>query len=145
MPPSQPDKSPRTVSNGSSSANGSITEDPCSDPKFIKSEVVSRTDPEDQEDKAVSPLQRCSPKPSIRVSPIPSTPSVIPKSEPGILKTLSIKNFLKGDSNFGCFSGLRCHSCDIGFSHLSNLVAHKKFYCRGLLAMASGAERNAQQ
>ena len=28
---------------------------------------------------------------------------------------------------------LKCNSCDIGFSHLSNFVAHKKYYCRGLL------------
>ena len=27
---------------------------------------------------------------------------------------------------------LKCNSCDIGFSHLSNFVAHKKYYCRGL-------------
>ena len=25
----------------------------------------------------------------------------------------------------------RCDPCDIGFSHLSNFVAHKKYYCRG--------------
>jgi hypothetical protein len=36
-------------------------------------------------------------------------------------------------------SSLRCKSCDIGFSHLSNLMAHKKFYCRGLQSV--GAER----
>lgn len=27
---------------------------------------------------------------------------------------------------------LKCNACDIGFSHLSNFVAHKKYYCRGL-------------
>jgi hypothetical protein len=27
---------------------------------------------------------------------------------------------------------LKCNSCEIGFSHLSNFVAHKKYYCRGL-------------
>ena len=27
---------------------------------------------------------------------------------------------------------LKCNSCDIGFSHLSNYVAHKKYYCRGM-------------
>ena len=25
----------------------------------------------------------------------------------------------------------RCDPCDIGFAHLSNFVAHKKYYCRG--------------
>ena len=25
----------------------------------------------------------------------------------------------------------RCDPCDIGFAHLSNYVAHKKYYCRG--------------
>ena len=29
---------------------------------------------------------------------------------------------------------LKCNSCDIGFSHLSNFVAHKKYYCRGMQA-----------
>ncbi|XP_059082659.1 zinc finger protein ZFPM1-like isoform X2 [Tigriopus californicus] len=28
-------------------------------------------------------------------------------------------------------SSLRCEPCDIGFSHLSNYMAHKKYYCRG--------------
>ena len=27
---------------------------------------------------------------------------------------------------------MKCHSCDIGFSQLSNFLAHKKYYCRGL-------------
>ena len=26
---------------------------------------------------------------------------------------------------------LKCNSCEIGFTHLSNFVAHKKYYCRG--------------
>ena len=26
---------------------------------------------------------------------------------------------------------IRCEPCDIGFSQLSNYVAHKKYYCRG--------------
>ena len=39
-------------------------------------------------------------------------------------------------------SGLRCQSCDIGFSHLSNLLAHKKFYCRGMQA-SKNADQNA--
>jgi hypothetical protein len=30
-------------------------------------------------------------------------------------------------------AALKCNGCDIGFSHLSNFMAHKKFYCRGLL------------
>ena len=35
---------------------------------------------------------------------------------------------------------LKCNSCDIGFSHLSNFVAHKKYYCRGLqLGMKSSS------
>ena len=25
----------------------------------------------------------------------------------------------------------RCEPCDIGFAHLSNFLAHKKYYCRG--------------
>ena len=29
---------------------------------------------------------------------------------------------------------LKCNSCDIGFSHLSNFVAQKKYYCRGMQA-----------
>lgn len=27
---------------------------------------------------------------------------------------------------------IRCDPCDIGFSHLSNFLAHKKYYCRGI-------------
>ena len=29
---------------------------------------------------------------------------------------------------------MRCTSCDIGFSQMSNYLAHKKYYCRGLLS-----------
>ena len=28
---------------------------------------------------------------------------------------------------------LKCNSCEIGFTHLSNFVAHKKYYCRGVV------------
>ncbi len=34
---------------------------------------------------------------------------------------------------------LRCVPCDIGFSQLSNFVAHKKYYCRGAPASAASA------
>ena len=27
---------------------------------------------------------------------------------------------------------MKCNACDIGFSQLSNFLAHKKYYCRGL-------------
>ena len=38
----------------------------------------------------------------------------------------------QGTNNSG--GQLKCNSCDIGFSHLSNFVAHKKYYCRGMQA-----------
>lgn len=31
-------------------------------------------------------------------------------------------------------NNMRCTACDIGFSQMSNFLAHKKYYCRGLLA-----------
>ena len=31
-------------------------------------------------------------------------------------------------------SNMRCTACDIGFSQMSNFLAHKKYYCRGLLS-----------
>ncbi len=34
-------------------------------------------------------------------------------------------------------SSLRCEACDIGFSHLSNFLAHKKYYCQGANAAAA--------
>jgi hypothetical protein len=38
---------------------------------------------------------------------------------------------------------LRCDSCDIGFTHLSNFMAHKKYYCRGLVASHGGTSNEA--
>ena len=34
----------------------------------------------------------------------------------------------------GSGDAMRCTSCDIGFSQISNYLAHKKYYCRGLLS-----------
>eukprot|EP00096_Caligus_rogercresseyi_P009902 TRINITY_DN3466_c0_g4_i1.p1 TRINITY_DN3466_c0_g4~~TRINITY_DN3466_c0_g4_i1.p1 ORF type:complete len:654 (+),score=242.95 TRINITY_DN3466_c0_g4_i1:111-2072(+) len=34
-------------------------------------------------------------------------------------------------------SSMRCESCDIGFSQLSNFIAHKKYYCRGIRSTSS--------
>ena len=31
-------------------------------------------------------------------------------------------------------NNMRCTACDIGFSQMSNFLAHKKYYCRGLLS-----------
>ncbi len=36
-------------------------------------------------------------------------------------------------------SSIRCEPCDIGFAHLSNFVAHKKYYCRGQKDKNQGA------
>ena len=46
---------------------------------------------------------------------------------------------INDSSNNACGSGevqndMRCTSCDIGFSQMSNYLAHKKYYCRGLLS-----------
>ena len=46
---------------------------------------------------------------------------------------------INDSSNNVCGSGevrndMRCTSCDIGFSQMSNYLAHKKYYCRGLLS-----------
>lgn len=37
---------------------------------------------------------------------------------------------------------LKCQNCDIGFSHLSNFVAHKKYYCRGQQQKSSETNEN---
>ncbi len=73
--PSPSDKSPRTVSNGSSSTNGSTSEDHSQDPKYIKTEVsASRTDSDEAEDKTGDTM----PKPSA-----PLALNVLPKVEQG--------------------------------------------------------------
>lgn len=78
--PSPSDKSPRTVSNGSSSTNGSTSEDHGQDPKYIKTEVaVNRTDSDETEDKSGD----ASPKPSAPLTSPTSASNVLPKVEQG--------------------------------------------------------------
>ena len=60
----------------------------------------------------------------------PKTPKSAPHSPP-----VSINNAESDDSGAPPpppTGQLKCNSCEIGFSHLSNFVAHKKYYCRGL-------------
>ncbi len=58
--------------------------------------------------------------------PLPVAAAEI-KSAPASPKTSSTSN-----EDLNSSGQLKCTSCDIGFSHLSNFVAHKKYYCRGL-------------
>ena len=40
---------------------------------------------------------------------------------------------------------LKCNSCDIGFSHLSNFVAHKKYYCRDIKAAITSTSPKSER
>ena len=60
----------------------------------------------------------------------PKTPKSAPHSPPQ-----ATTNIAESDNNGAAppsTGQLKCNSCEIGFSHLSNFVAHKKYYCRGL-------------
>ena len=116
-------QTPRSASNGSASTNGSHHDDVIGtppEPKRIKLERPGASPEQDVSDNEDSGSHgalegprrtqaRCSTSPPC--PPLALRPNLSPK-----LPDLD----------------LRCHSCDIGFSHLSNLTAHKKFYCRGM-------------
>ena len=116
-------KSPRTASNGSSSTNGSGHEDSGPpEPKRIKIEpAIVSPSREDSDDAAKTPAEVSS-----RSVTSPSCPPLV--------------MILHPSPKISEAAILRCESCNIGFSHLSNLMAHKKFYCRGVQPV--GAERS---
>ena len=123
-------KSPRSASNGSTSTNGSAHEDGAPEPKRIKKERRISSPRQDTSDEAED--ERSS-KNVAEVSASPRSPLVlIPSVSPsGQLVSQKLE------------AGLRCQACDIGFSHVSNLMAHKKFYCRGIQPLGGSLERHS--
>jgi hypothetical protein len=123
-------KSPRSASNGSASTNGSAHEDGAPEPKRIKIEQSISSPRQDTSDEAEE--ERAS-KNGVEVKASPQSPLVLnPNGSPsGLLVSPKLK------------SELRCQACDIGFSHVSNLMAHKKFYCRGIQPIGESVEHHS--
>jgi len=122
-------KPPGSASNGSASNNRSAHDDGAPESKRIKMEQSISSLQQDSSDEAEE--EQASKNGVVTASPR-SPPVLIPRISP--LGTLvSHKLDL----------GLWCQVCDIRFSHVSNLMAHKKFYCRGIQPVGGSVERHS--
>jgi hypothetical protein len=123
-------KPQRSASNGSASTNESAHEDGEPEPKRFKTEQSISSLQEDTLDETEE--ERAS-KDGVEVTASAQSPLVlIPRV--GLLGAL-VSPKLE--------SGLRCQACNIEFSHISNLMAHKKFYCRGIQPVGGSIERHS--
>ena len=145
-PANSTDRMPKHIVNGTE--NGVISPP---EPKKIKLEGSSGI--ESTRGKSLStispPIQRhrssdlhdaSSPKldmhvsgPSVLSAKIIASKKPTPQQELNYPHINDTSNKIGSNDNEASNNHMRCTSCDIGFSQMSNYLAHKKYYCRGLL------------
>ena len=100
---------------------------------FTNNSLFFQSDEENADNITVSPGPESK---RLKVEPVERNPTPPPPSarSPPLLIPSPLASAASSPPTAGSAATgdpFRCDPCDIGFAHLSNFVAHKKYYCRG--------------